>query len=102
MSLFAQKLKGEYATMWAGTLLRKFIRRPATLYLVGNELHVVFDPFPDQEALRPLLDRLNAKRGGIVLAEQPGCAVQHRSGRTPAPADGARKAATTFWRWLAL
>jgi len=23
---------------------------------------VVFDPFPDQEALRPLLDRLNAKR----------------------------------------
>ena len=62
MSLFAQKLEGEYATMWAGTLLRKFIRRPATLYLVGNELHVVFDPFPDQEALRPLLDRLNAKR----------------------------------------
>jgi hypothetical protein len=25
--------------------LRKFIRRPATLYLVGKELHVVFDPF---------------------------------------------------------
>jgi hypothetical protein len=62
MSLFAQELEGEYAKMWAGTLLRKFIRRPATLYLVGNELHVVFDPFPDREALRPLLDRLNAKR----------------------------------------
>jgi len=62
MSLFAQELEGEYARMWAGTLLRKFIRRPASLYLVGNELHVVFDPFPDQEALRPLLDRLNAKR----------------------------------------
>jgi hypothetical protein len=64
MTDFAQALGGEYATMWAGTLLRKFIRRPATLYLIGNELHVVFDPFPDQEELRPLLERLNAKRVG--------------------------------------
>jgi hypothetical protein len=30
MSLFAKRLGGEYAKMWAGTLLRKFIRRPAT------------------------------------------------------------------------
>lgn len=62
ISLFAQTMGGEYIKMWAGTLLRKFIRRPATLYLVGKELHVIFDPFPEQEALRPLLDRLNAKR----------------------------------------
>ncbi len=74
MSLFAQELEGEYAKMWAGTLLRKFIRRPATLYLVGNELHVVFDPFPDQEALRPLLDRLNAKR--VALSWLNGLVVQ--------------------------
>lgn len=74
MSLFAQELEGEYARMWAGTLLRKFIRRPATLYLVGNELHVVFDPFPDQEALRPLLDRLNAKR--VALPWLNGLVVQ--------------------------
>jgi hypothetical protein len=62
MSRFAQAVGGEYAKMWAGTLLRKFIRRPATLYLVGKELHVVFDPFPGQDELQPLLDRLNAKR----------------------------------------
>jgi len=74
MSLFAQELEGKYTRMWAGTLLRKFIRRPATLYLVGNELHVVFDPFPDQEALRPLLDRLNAKR--VALSWLNGLVVQ--------------------------
>ncbi|MFQ5814577.1 MAG: hypothetical protein ACE5I2_15465 [Anaerolineae bacterium] len=62
MSLFAKRLGGDYARMWAGTLLRKFIRRPATLYLIGNELHVVFDPFQNQDDLRPLLDELNAKR----------------------------------------
>jgi len=62
MTRFAQAMGGEYTKMWAGTLLRKFIRRPATLYLVGKELHVVFDPFPGQEELQPLLDKLNAKR----------------------------------------
>jgi hypothetical protein len=35
MSRFAQAMGGEYTKMWAGTLLRKFIRRPATLYLIG-------------------------------------------------------------------
>jgi len=65
MSRFAQALGGEYVKMWAGTLLRKFIRRPATLYLVGKELHVVFDPFPGQDELQPLLDKLNAKRTAL-------------------------------------
>jgi hypothetical protein len=65
LTRFAQALGGTYAQMWAGTLLRKFIRRPATLYVVGNELRVVFDPFPDQDALQPLLDQLNAKRTPI-------------------------------------
>jgi len=65
MSRFAQAMGGEYTKMWAGTLLRKFIRRPATLYLVGKELHVVFDPFPGQEELQPLLDKLNAKRTAL-------------------------------------
>jgi DNA-binding Lrp family transcriptional regulator len=73
MSLFVKRLGGKYAKMWAGTLLRKFIRRPATLYLIGNELHVVFDPFQGQDDLRPLLEELNAKRvalpwlNGLVL-----------------------------------
>jgi hypothetical protein len=65
MSRFAQAMGGEYTKMWAGTLLRKFIRRPATLYLVGKELHVVFDPFPGQDELQPLLDELNAKRTAL-------------------------------------
>ena len=62
MTLFAQALGGDYTQLWAGTLLRKFIRRPATLYLIGKELHVVFDPFPGQDELQPLLDKLNDKR----------------------------------------
>jgi hypothetical protein len=65
MSRFAQAMGGECTKMWAGTLLRKFIRRPATLYLVGKELHVVFDPFPGQDELQPLLDKLNAKRTSL-------------------------------------
>ena len=37
--------------------------RPASdLYLIGKELHVVFDPFPGQDELQPLLDKLNDKR----------------------------------------
>ena len=62
MTRFAQALGGKYVKQWAGTLLRKFIRRPATLYVIGPELHVVFDPFPGQEELQPLLEKLNAKR----------------------------------------
>jgi hypothetical protein len=65
MTLFAQALGDDYCKLWAGTLLRKFIRRPATLYLIGKELHVVFDPFPGQDELGPLLDKLNAKRTAL-------------------------------------
>jgi hypothetical protein len=65
MGRFAEAMGGQYAKMWAGTLLRKFIRRPATLYLVDKELHVVFDPFPGQDELQPLLDKLNAKRTAL-------------------------------------
>jgi hypothetical protein len=65
MTRFAQTMGDEYTKMWAGTLLRKFIRRPATLYLVGKELHVVFDPFPGQDELQPLLEKLNAKRTAL-------------------------------------
>lgn len=65
MTLFAQAMGDEYTQLWAGTLLRKFIRRPATLYLIGKELRVVFDPFPGQDELQLLLDKLNDKR--VVL-----------------------------------
>jgi hypothetical protein len=65
MTRFAQAMGNDYTHLWAGTLLRKFIRRPATLYLIGKELHVVFDPFPGQEELQSVLDKLNAKRVGL-------------------------------------
>lgn len=65
MTRFAQVMGGAYPTMWAGTLLRKFIQRTAALYLVGKELHVVFDPFPSQDELQPLLDQLNAKQTAL-------------------------------------
>lgn len=29
---------------------------------MGKELHIVFDPFPGQDELQLLLDKLNAKR----------------------------------------
>ena len=73
MTVFGRALGGEYAKMQVGTLLRKFIHRPAKLFVVGDELHVVFDPFRDQEDLRPLLDELNEERiavpwlNGLVL-----------------------------------
>ena len=42
------------------------LRRPGTLYLVGeDEFHVMFDPFPNQEKLRPLLAELNVHRTRI-------------------------------------
>ncbi len=69
MTRFAQKMGGVYTKMWAGTLLRKFIRRPATLYLVGKELHVVFDPFPGQDELQPLLDKLKSVSENSILCK---------------------------------
>jgi len=73
MTRFGEALGGKYAKMRVGTLLRKFIHRPAQLFVTEDELHVVFDPFKDQEVLRPLLDELNEERiavpwlNGLVL-----------------------------------
>jgi len=65
MGRFALRLPANYQKMWAGTLLRKFIRRQASLYLLGEELLIVFDPFPNHDALHPLMAELNAKRISI-------------------------------------
>jgi hypothetical protein len=73
MTQFGAALGGKYAKLRVGTLLRKFIHRPAQLFVVGDELHILFDPFKDQEDLRPLLAELNAERiavpwlNGLVL-----------------------------------
>jgi succinoglycan biosynthesis transport protein ExoP len=65
MSRFGQALGGDYTQMGAGTLLREFVHRPATLDLVGQELHVTFAPWPGQEEIQPLLDRLNARQTAL-------------------------------------
>ena len=73
MTLFGKALDGKYAKMRVGTLLRKFIHRPAQLFVLEGKLCVVFDPFRDQEVLRPLLNELNEERiavpwlNGLVL-----------------------------------
>jgi hypothetical protein len=73
MTRFGKALGEKYAKMRAGTLLRKFIHRPSQLFVIGDELHIVFDPFKDQEDLLPLLDQLNEERiavpwlNGLVL-----------------------------------
>jgi hypothetical protein len=70
---FGQALGGGPATATAGTLVRKFIVQPATLYLADDRLQVVLDPFPGQMALQPLLEKINKQRtaipqlGGLVL-----------------------------------
>ncbi len=74
MSDFAKKIGGEYQTKWAGTLLRKFIHRRAELYVVDNQLMVVFEPFPEHEALHPLLVSLNNK--GISIPWLNGLVLQ--------------------------
>jgi hypothetical protein len=35
---------------------------PLNITWIGKELHVAFDPFPGQDELQPLLDKLNDKR----------------------------------------
>jgi hypothetical protein len=73
MTAFGNTLGGKYAKIYSGTLLRKFIHRPAKLLLVGDELHLVLDPFTEQEDLYPLLEKLNEERipvpwlNGMVL-----------------------------------
>ena len=70
---FGQALDGRWATATVGTLVRKFIVRPATIYLADDRLQVVLDPFPGQMALQPLLEKINEQRtaipqlGGLAL-----------------------------------
>lgn len=51
-----------YATMRVGTLVRKFIARPGTLHLRGNELWVTMTPFTGCQALEHWIRQLNQQR----------------------------------------
>jgi hypothetical protein len=51
------------------TLRRMFFNRPGQLYLTPQALIVYLDPFPDQEALVPVIDALNAECHGVPWLE---------------------------------
>ena len=61
------------AKQLVGTLVRRYILRPGRLYLHAGQLIVQLDPFRGDEALRPYLQQLNARRlsipwvGNLVL-----------------------------------
>lgn len=59
ISDFKEELDEKYHTMTIGTIVRKFISRPAILKIRRNELVVVFDYFKEQEALRDYCHKIN-------------------------------------------
>lgn len=59
---FAAGLDGAYGGCHVSTLQRKFFNRPGRLYCTAEALLVYLDPFAEQEALLPVIDRVNAER----------------------------------------
>jgi hypothetical protein len=62
---FAAGLNGDYEGCHVGTLRRKFFNRPGRLYCTPEALIVYLDPFAEQDALLPEIDRVNAERHRI-------------------------------------
>ena len=61
----AASLDRDYEGCHVSTLRRKFFNRPGRLYLTPEALIVYLDPFAEQDALLPEIDRVNAKRHRI-------------------------------------
>jgi hypothetical protein len=59
---FADGLHGDYRGCHVSTLRRKFFNRPGRLYCTPEALIVYMDPFAEQDALLPAIDRVNAER----------------------------------------
>jgi hypothetical protein len=57
----AGSLGGDFTGCHVGTLRRKFINRPGTLYQTPEALIVNLDPFGGQEAMTPVIDDFNAQ-----------------------------------------
>jgi hypothetical protein len=78
---FGAALGRPFSRMTSPTLVRKFIRRPAYLTLVGNQLHVSLDPFEGYTFLSDWIQQINHQQlqipwlGNLVLqisiAEKP-------------------------------
>jgi len=58
----AAGLDGDYQGCHVSTLRRKFFNRPGRLYSTPEALIVYLDPFAEQEALLPEIDRVNAEQ----------------------------------------
>jgi hypothetical protein len=56
----AAGLAGDYEGCHVSTLQRKFFNRPGRLYSTPEALIVYLDPFAEQDALLPEIDRVNA------------------------------------------
>jgi hypothetical protein len=88
MQDFGDALGDDFSKMTSPTLVRKFIKRPGCLKLVGNQLHVILDPFDDDIALTNWIQHINQQQlqipwlGNLVLqisiAQEPAL-VPHNS-----------------------
>ena len=78
---FGKALGNQESKMTSPTLVRKFIKRPACLKIVNNQLHVVLDPFDGNAALSDWIVYINHQKfripwlGNLMLqisiAEEP-------------------------------
>jgi hypothetical protein len=66
----ADALAGDYGGCHVSTLRRKFFNRPGRLYCTPEALIVYLDPFAEQDALLPAIDRVNAERHRIPWLDQ--------------------------------
>jgi hypothetical protein len=84
MQDFGDALGGDFSKMTSPTLVRKFIKRQACLKLVGDQLHVILDPFDHDTALCDWIGHVNEQQlqipwlGNLVLqisiAQEPALA----------------------------
>ena len=59
ISDFKESLDEKYHKMTAGTIVRKFLNRPATIKTTADEIVVKFDYFRECNALKEYCDKIN-------------------------------------------
>jgi hypothetical protein len=84
MQDFGDALGGDFSKMTSPTLVRKFIKRPGCLKLVGDQLYVILDPFDHGTTLCDWIGHINEQQlqipwlGNLVLqisiAQEPALA----------------------------
>ena len=56
---FKESLDEKYHRMTTGTIVRKFLDRPATIKTTADEIVVKFDYFREQDALKDYCEKIN-------------------------------------------